>query len=443
MRERNTWIDWDTPGRRTSQGQRNDTRSWKRVPNVDDARVILDDVMAQGHLPKSDYADIDITPFAHGYSNVLFLVHCKDWDFQTTLLRIAMPYDPWYQTESEVASMMKAAQAGLPVPACIMFDSSGENELGLEWMLLEKIDARSLEAVYTKELCGNQPHIFDPKGTAGHRVLQEVATYSRTLESTPFQHIGSLYFNWERTRFHIGPIVDEDFLAEDTYPHSEGLRGPYHSVEEYLNCLAEVKSKAALDYIFENRNIRGPDKPRRKLAGEFLGLVNNVTSGLVTALNKVYHAQAPRGDGPFHGSWAYFQHEDLHVGNILVGDNPGDESMVKGIVDWGGCRVMPHFMRKSHGVPKINEVFLEENFPRADIFNASTFEAYDLTKRCFAHRPVARELAPQDEHVSVATMVLNLWYRQVKKSDPRVEVDSRPIIALENFVDCFVRSGCQ
>lgn len=79
-----------------------------------------------------------------------------------------------------------------------MFDSSAENPLSLEWMLTEKVDARSLEAVYTHELTSRKPSIFDPYNTAGHHVLEEVAGYSRRLGDTKFQHIGSLYIDCTR-----------------------------------------------------------------------------------------------------------------------------------------------------------------------------------------------------------------------------------------------------
>ncbi|MBE3043622.1 hypothetical protein IMZ48_13845 [Candidatus Bathyarchaeota archaeon] len=72
--------------------------------------LILDGVMARGVLPRND--NVDISPFAHGYSNVILLVDCPGWEVRTSLLRIAMSYDPRYQTESEVVCMMKAAHGG-------------------------------------------------------------------------------------------------------------------------------------------------------------------------------------------------------------------------------------------------------------------------------------------------------------------------------------------
>lgn len=49
--------------------------------------------------------------------------------------------------------------------------------------------------------------------------------------------------------------------------------------------------------------------------------------------------------------------------------SPGEEPIVKAVIDWGGCRVAPHFMPLSQGVHIMNEVFVAENFLRAHIFS--------------------------------------------------------------------------
>lgn len=446
IEEREAWIEWETPNMSLPAGKRKETRSWKRVPTVEDAKTLINDCVSKGYLPDSEH--IGVTYFAQGATNVLFLVTCPDWDFETSLLRITMPYDPFYQIESEVACMLKAALSGVPVPQCFLFDSSADNPLGLEWMMIQKFEGPSLEAVYVREIRNGKPRIFDPNSGRGHQVLEEVAAYSRMLAGHEFHHIGSLYFDWDSGHFLMGPIVDDEFLTKYGYRHSEGARGPFNSFEAYLSSLAGVRGAAVVDWIRERQWIRGPDRAGQRQALALKAIVGSLTTRLTTTLEKVYHAETPRGTGPFDGLWAYFQHDDLHIGNIVVRET-GGEAIIEGIVDWSGCRIMPHFMRRSQGVPNVNEVFLGENFARADSFNEmlSDKRISDawryILRMTFGQRHIVRELMPCDEHVSVATMVLHLWYRQVRKMDPMVQPDLRPVEALDIFVNRFVQSGCE
>jgi hypothetical protein len=74
-------------------------------------------------------------------------------------------------------------QNTIPLPRVYMFDSSGENELGLEWMIMEKIDGHTLDSVIEDELSMGQKE----------RVYRDVAGWVHQLSTLQFDKIGSLY----------------------------------------------------------------------------------------------------------------------------------------------------------------------------------------------------------------------------------------------------------
>ena len=62
-----------------------------------------------------------------------------------------MPVDPFYKTESEVATLKYlGSNTEIPVATVIAWDSSLKNELGYEWILLEKLAGVELGQVWRK-----------------------------------------------------------------------------------------------------------------------------------------------------------------------------------------------------------------------------------------------------------------------------------------------------
>jgi aminoglycoside phosphotransferase len=65
-------------------------------------------------------------------------------------MRVSLPVDPRYKTESEVATTEFVRQkTSLPVPRIIAFDSH-ENELGFEWILMDMMPGLTLRKRWRK-----------------------------------------------------------------------------------------------------------------------------------------------------------------------------------------------------------------------------------------------------------------------------------------------------
>ncbi|CAI4216298.1 unnamed protein product [Parascedosporium putredinis] len=354
-RERSRWIDWITIGNIfVGQGDFDSLRTWKRQPTAGDAEIIILDAMGRGLLPMSK--DVRVKHFQSGAFNILFELNCPDWKDKTTILRISMPYDPWYKTESEVATMMYAARSGVPIPCCLFFDSSGKNPFRLEWMILAKVDkAISLQVSFNRDHQNNA--VFNKAKAAGHILLRDVAKFSRNLEATKFDKIGSLYYNWDDNLFYVGPIVDTRFLGKYTYRFSIGNRGPFKSCQDYLQSILQTRHRAG---IYDGAQATDANT---RMAIQLRACASFAFGAAVLARFKATAAKYEKNldpeNGPFHGSWAYVQHDDLHMGNVLI--RPTNCGLAS-LIDWEQCKILPPFLRRNHGIPKLNDDYHKLGF---------------------------------------------------------------------------------
>ncbi|KAK1763421.1 hypothetical protein QBC33DRAFT_549638 [Phialemonium atrogriseum] len=121
------------------------------------------------------------------------------------LLRIAMPWDPYYKVESEVATMMLVDRLGIPTPRVFFFDSSARNPLGLECIFMERVGG-----VRIYELWAYNRRGYDASYIS---VASQVKDYLSRLWEHSFDLIGNVYYDWDGTRdFFIGPIVCVEIL---------------------------------------------------------------------------------------------------------------------------------------------------------------------------------------------------------------------------------------
>jgi len=99
---------------------------------------------------------LNVQFFAQGAVNKLFEVRHKPTDSADKsppvyLFRVSVPVDPFYKTESEVATLKYlGSNTEIPVATVIAWDSSSKNELGYEWILLEKVPGVGLGQVWRK-----------------------------------------------------------------------------------------------------------------------------------------------------------------------------------------------------------------------------------------------------------------------------------------------------
>ena len=156
---------------------------WTRTPDTSAIREL-----AIQHLPRT-YTDIEAEFFAEGAFNKLYSVWSPHIS-QQYLMRVTLPVEPFFKTESESATLgYIRAYSSVPVPKVIAYDSSSENPIGFEWILLEKIEGIPLSEVWERM-------DFDSKSS----LSREMAHILQQLSDLRFREIGNLYFSEVQSR---------------------------------------------------------------------------------------------------------------------------------------------------------------------------------------------------------------------------------------------------
>ena len=142
------------------------------------------------------------------------------------VLRVALPVNPWYKVESDVATTVFIKHfTKIPVPQIYVYDSSANNELGLEWILMEKISGQSL--VHRWQDLDNSIH---------EKIALQIADWQDELSRITANQIGALYLRWRVTdlEFYIGRSSD---MGSDRAILYDICRGPFDSINDYYDSI--------------------------------------------------------------------------------------------------------------------------------------------------------------------------------------------------------------
>ena len=214
--------------------------AWAATPNI--ATI---EALSRQHLSADD---LSVKFLAGGAFNKVYLITVSSntiKDQKSYIFRATLPVEPFYKTASEVATLRLLRQrTSLPVPEVFAYDCTTKNELGFEWIIMEKIPGVCLREVW-RDLSLERKAI----------VVERLGQFSKELrEKCRFDAIGSLYQYAELSEadlkvavatdnndFVIGPIVNSFLFAGKRKPLIKRDRGPYQSDQEYLLALMKVE----------------------------------------------------------------------------------------------------------------------------------------------------------------------------------------------------------
>lgn len=213
------------------------TPEWLFEPDMSCIKRIV-----EPHLEKHGFGtkDISVEFFAGGALNKLYTITSTSTQSnqqQQCIFRVAMPVDPWYKTESEVATIEYIRRhTTIPVPKVYAYDSSVDNKLGLEWIMMEKMKGQPL--LHHWDTHDHKTDRFN-MSTKLH-IAKTVAEWVHQLSKLTFDKIGSLYIDWDSQEptFKLGRTVDIELFRGRRLAYKV-FRGPFRDVEQYYRSVIE------------------------------------------------------------------------------------------------------------------------------------------------------------------------------------------------------------
>ncbi|CAG7991727.1 unnamed protein product [Penicillium olsonii] len=145
---------------------------WSVEPDIEDIKATIQEI-----YPSST---VEVEFLAQGAFNK---VYNATVDGKELIMRLSLPIDPHFKVLSEVATMNFVRRVTkLPVPEVIKYDSSAENRIGFEWILMTKMPGRPFADVW--------PSLpFEAKA----KMVRQLAEAASDLFEHQFEGIGNLY----------------------------------------------------------------------------------------------------------------------------------------------------------------------------------------------------------------------------------------------------------
>lgn len=156
---------------------------WPHDPDVNTIKSLAKRHLATEFPDSFDDTRIKVSFFTQGLFNKLYNISYPD-HHTSYLFRVTLPIEPYYKTESEVATISYLrANTSIPVPQVFAWDSDRSNELHFEWILMAKLDGVPLSGVWRKVP-------WDKK----LELTATIAGMIKQLRDHKFNRIGGLYF---------------------------------------------------------------------------------------------------------------------------------------------------------------------------------------------------------------------------------------------------------
>jgi len=223
------------------------------------------------------------------------------------------------KVRSEVATLdYIKRRTTIPVPAVIAHNSSSDNELGFEWILMEKVPG--------VQLSDSWPSLSD---TTKSSITREIASYILQMRKhCLFHEIGGLYHSTE-DEFILGPIVTQFMFMGGRRHLLPRNRGPYSHDSEFMRAFIDVQ-KADIHLLqtmpFEHPNF---DEDLLEDGPDIIHAMDN----LLTLVPKLF--PTVENDKPFR---TVLLHPDLSLNNIMIDPRT---LKVAGIIDWECTNASP------------------------------------------------------------------------------------------------------
>lgn len=279
---------------------------WTEEPSISIIKKLV-----KRHLDLKE--EPDISYFAEGALNKLYAFDCHKGRF---IMRVTLPVAPGAKTDSEVATIAFIRKyTTIAVPQIVAHDSNLKNELGFEWIIMERFEAQPLDELW-----------HQMSWLKKQLVVQQLALYWTELLSIRLSKIGSIHTaNTDQPDrvfvepYEVGEIVLPEFFVGD-HIQLDIDRGPYNSSRNYLG--------ACLDILLHNATKLLESEDQDDI--EHGQTMRDVYDGLQIVVPRYFPHSS-------HHEQTLVFHRDVSTMNILVN---ADGDFVS-IVDWECVAAVP------------------------------------------------------------------------------------------------------
>ncbi|KIL64133.1 hypothetical protein M378DRAFT_178966 [Amanita muscaria Koide BX008] len=312
---------------------------WGAIPRwLSPPDVTAIESVARKHLRLSAGDHISATFFAEGAFNKLFAITVSNGGSTLGspqyIFRATAPVEPFFKTAGEVATLSYLQEhTSIPVPRIIAHSSTSDNEVGCEWILMEKVPGVALADAWN-----------DIDLETKSKVTRSVAGYVRQLRDLRqrFTGIGTLYFREEIDTFNaavrvsrtedgkyvLGPLVTPYMFAGGRKLRVPRDLRPYSNDAEYITALAASEREDMKLLLSPDARLHSDfDEDLAEDAEEIIQVLDE----LQPILSVLFPSQ-PRNFA--------LQHHDLSLRNIIV--DPATYQ-ITGIVDWDCVGTRPRW----------------------------------------------------------------------------------------------------
>ncbi|KAJ5809567.1 uncharacterized protein N7503_001785 [Penicillium pulvis] len=273
---------------------------------------------------------VEVTFLAQGALNKTYDIKIDD---EMLIMRVSLPVDPYHKAMSEVSTMDWISRTTkIPVPKVISYQTSRDNQIGLEWILMTKLPGKPLGDVW-KSL----------SFLAKEKLVRELAVQSAFLFRNQTRGIGNIY-----TPSSDLALNDEIFEKEGSYeaPPYIGRIVSMHFFwgSHVLQDINRGSFRSSNDWIISRLSLNENDchltldkLPASDRDSEDEDEAEDATRTLqiIEDLKSLIPLIFPPDCDPSEPSMIF--HDDLSRHNILVSDS-GD---VTGILDWECVSALP------------------------------------------------------------------------------------------------------
>ncbi|KAM5461786.1 hypothetical protein MferCBS49748_007070 [Microsporum ferrugineum] len=278
-----------------------------------------------------------IRKLAEGGFNRVFLLTMNDGFEVIVKIPYLLAVPPKLTTESEVATLDFLRENGIPVPKVYAWSSDKDNEVGTEYIIMEKATGKPLTDRW-----------FDLTPKEMLKLVTSYVDIEKKLFSFPFGAHGSLYYkdalprnlqaslyasgqSGGDSRFCIGPITDYMFWRGRRAAFDLD-RGPWGDHCQYLQSIGQRELEWTQKFGKPMMN----DFPHNAIEG----IPREIPQGIYIDLLKKYLSLAPYilpQDPADPLNRPTLRHPDLNPSNIFV----SEEGEITCLIDWQYTTILP------------------------------------------------------------------------------------------------------